>query len=252
MDNLWKSLTEDAFGPSLCNGTSGKLVSMAHLKRFQDSLNSTYGDPVWHRCSENRSCSEFFPDDSSLMDNNWVERIFFERLDCPSDTFSYFVDSLNPCHYPRAFEWERIDAVGGLDFFPAGRYRMSIKDCYPGMKSQDTAFITELWFCPVGNLWSMVEEDKSSRIPIFQHLKDYIDCQSWESESYSNNNEPAHLPEPELFGKKKFQHAYRNALGNTREEAEEPHDSFPTWMVILGMVGVLCLVGGVVYWRRKR
>lgn len=55
------------------------------------------------------------------------------------------------------------------------------------------------------------------------------------------------FPEPELFGKKKFQRAYRNALGNTREETEESQDFFPIGMAILGMVGVLCLVGGVVY-----
>lgn len=252
------TLKEDAMGPFLCNGECYPMTKK-QLKELKDSLKMQ--DVVnWYYNSE-----IFF-----FEEHSWVKRIMMESLDRPSDTFLYDAKHLKSGDYPRVLDWERIDAVSGMTFFPAGRYRFSIKDCYSGCEKPDTAVISELWFLPTGDLPLIMEEDKKSPFPIFQHLmdsikvgswedngefvyetsaEDCIDCESQETESDFYDNESDSILESEHLEIQ--QCTYRNASENTAKEAEESQDSFPIGMIILGAVGVLCLVGGVVCWKRK-
>ena len=51
----------------------------------------------------------------------------------------------------------------------------------------------------------------------------------------------------DLFGNKKFHRTYTNP-----PEQDEKETNFPLLYVVIGAVVTLALIGGFVYWRRKR
>lgn len=251
----WKNATleftlpQAGYGPFMYNGTIGKLVTRQILDAFRDSVKRNNG--FW---KDGMDLSGIFPEDNSVYDYNRVSKLLIERLDQPSKSYSLPVSFTDPRRFPLAFDWERLNDVDCVGFFPAGRYRLSIKGVDSEYKNQDTTCITEFWFSPCPKeLEEMILEDGNSSIPIFQkRFKDSYFYEYHSSNSSADVSEESPTPEPELFGKEKFQRTYCDAPEKAVVDAEEPQDSFPTWMVILGTVGVLCLVGGVVYWRRKR
>ena len=64
-------------------------------------------------------------------------------------------------------------------------------------------------------------------------------------ETHGNVSGP--YKKPELFDDKKSNRTYTNA-----PEQDEKVTNFPLLYVVIGAVAALALIGGIVYWRRKR
>ena len=254
------TLPQDALGPFICNGMSGNLVSEKDLYAFEKSFSGLGGSAgTWLDANDYMYEDEPFKSDSSIYDNNWVRNISLQRLEEPFDTFFYYVEKCDMRKFPLLFDWRRISGVPDMSYFPAGRYRLSIEDCHLGQKDQDTTYVTELWFLPIPREMSeMMSEDRKSQLPIFQDVVDYARGKGifrddmlygggaqGDVETHGNVSGP--YEKPELFGNKKFHRTYTNPL-----EQDEKETNFPLLYVVIGAFAALALIGGIVYWRRKR
>ena len=163
------TLPQDAYGPYMYNGTIGKLTTKEKFDEFRDSLNAGF----W---SEDINISKFFPKDSTIDAYNNVKTISIEQLDEPNDTLSFDVSASDPRDYPYVFDWERFNDIKHMRYFPAGRYRMSIKDIFKGWQCQDTTLITEFCFLKIPkDIADMLADDAISEMPIFDGFPMMLD-----------------------------------------------------------------------------
>ncbi len=163
------TLPQDAYGPYMYNGTIGKLTTKEKFDEFRDSLNAGF----W---SEDINISKFFPKDSTIDAYNNVKTISIEQLDDPNDTLSFDVSFFDPRDYPYVFDWERFNDIKHMRYFPAGRYRMSIKDIFKGGQCQDTTRITEFCFLKIPkDIADMLADDAISEMPIFDGFPMMLD-----------------------------------------------------------------------------
>ena len=104
----------------------------------------------------------------------------------------------------------------------------------------------------------MMAEDRKSEFPIFQDVFDYVKGKEnyrdyilyerfAQGDVGTHGNVSGPYEKPELFGDKKFHRTYTNA-----PEQDEKETNFPLLYVVIGAVAALALIGGIVYWRRKR
>lgn len=165
----WKNATleftlpKDAYGPYMYNGTIGTIINKENFDSYIESLKIDTISP-W----------EIMPDDPSVYDYNRVNEILIERLDGDmSDSISLNVEYTDPRKFPCLFDWYRFNHIETLHFFPAGKYRLSIKGINPGVVTQDTTCITEFCFLPIGACMAeILKNDYYSEIPIFQKIFD--------------------------------------------------------------------------------
>lgn len=253
------TLPQDGFGPFICNGTSGDLVSVEDLYAFEKSFSGSGGEARKWVGVNDVADDKPFRIDPSIYDYNWPKEISLKRLEEPFDSVPFSLEIFDMRKFPLLCDWGRISAVRDLSYFPAGRYRLSINDCYWGNRTQDTTYVTELWFLPVSrDMSEMMSEDKKSEFPIFQHVFDYVRgkenfrgyipygtiAQEGE-ETLGNVSGRCYVTD--LFGNKKFHRTYTNP-----PEQDEKETNFPLLYVVIGAVAALALIGGFVYWRRKR
>ena len=253
------TLPQDGFGPFICNGTSGDLVSVEDLYAFEKSFSGSGGEARKWVGVNDVVDDKPFRIDPSIYDYNWPKEISLKRLEEPFDSVPFSLEIFDMRKFPLLCDWGRISAVRDLSYFPAGRYRLSINDCYWGNRTQDTTYVTELWFLPVSrDMSEMMAEDRKSEFPIFQHVFDYVRgkenfrgyipygtiVQEGE-ETLGNVSGRCYVTD--LFGNKKFHRTYTNP-----PEQDEKETNFPLLYVVIGAVATLALIGGFVYWRRKR
>lgn len=163
------TLPQDAYGPYMYNGSIGRLTTKEKFDEFRDSLNAGF----W---SEDINISKFFPKDSTIDAYNNVKTISIEQLDEPNDTLSFDVRVSDPRDYPYVFDWERFNDIKHMRYFPAGRYRMSIKDIFKGWQCQDTTLITEFCFLKIPkDIADMLADDAISEMPIFDGFPMMLD-----------------------------------------------------------------------------
>ncbi len=231
------TLTHDAFGPFLYNGTIGTVVTKESYEAAKDSMKNTW-------CVEGEQPEFYFPVDKNLV-NDGVSKIFIENLDSPSDTFSTQVGFSDPRDIPYVFEWNRINDAYDLHFFSAGRYRLSFREC----KDLDTLRITELWFKPVsGELIQMINEDRITPYPLFQTLikdfeywKQYVCyyCRSSKSTTKDEKDSLIEASNTELV------------KANDEENSSVENTSNNRWLIIGGVL-ILLLIGGGVWMIKKK
>ncbi len=231
------TLTHDAFGPFLYNGTIGTVVTKESYEAAKDSMKNTW-------CVEGEQPEFYFPEDRNLV-NDGVSKIFIENLDSPSDTFSTQVGFSDPRDIPYVFEWNRINDAYDLHFFSAGRYRLSFREC----KDLDTLRITELWFKPVsGELIQMINEDRITPYPLFQTLikdfeywKQYVCyyCRSSKSTTKDEKDSLIEASNTELV------------KANDEENSSVENTSNNRWLIIGGVL-ILLLIGGGVWMIKKK
>jgi len=166
------TLPQDAYGPYMYNGTIGKLITKKIFDEFRDSLKNEnirfWGDDI--------NISRFFPKDPTIYAYNNVKTISIEQLDEPNDTLLFDVSISDPRDYPYVFDWERFNDIKHMRYFPAGRYRMSIKDIVKGWQCQDTTLITEFCFLKIPkDIADMLADDAISEIPIFDGFPMVLD-----------------------------------------------------------------------------
>lgn len=166
------TLPQDAYGPYMYNGTIGKLITKKIFYEFRDSLKNEnirfWGDDI--------NISRFFPKDPTIYAYNNVKTISIEQLDEPNDTLLFDVSISDPRDYPYVFDWERFNDIKHMRYFPAGRYRMSIKDIVKGWQCQDTTLITEFCFLKIPkDIADMLADDAISEIPIFDGFPMVLD-----------------------------------------------------------------------------
>ncbi len=229
------TLTHDAYGPFIYNGTIGKLVTKEFYEAAKDSMNKTW--------TYDMDPNTYFPEDTGLI-NEGVSKIFIESLDSSCDTFSTYVGFSDPREVPYVFEWDRFNDAEMQHFFSAGRYRLSFKDC----DDSDSLRITEIWFNPIkSELIQMMKEDKVTPYPLFQTV--------FEDFSYWKENGCYFCPR----GESSLQTGKDTTIIDSDIEPDNVSNEeksimgSPTdnrWLLI-GCVFILVFIGGVVWWIKK-
>lgn len=250
------TLPQAGYGPFICSGTSGNLVSEKDLYAFVEMFSGS-GDSA--KTWDDAYGYEPFKSDLSIYDYYWPKAISLKRLEEPFDSFAFSLEKFDMREFPMLYDWGRISAVRQMNCFPAGRYRLSIEDCYECERCRDTTYVTELWFLPVSHdMPEMMAEDRKSEIPIFQDVFDYVKGKenlrdyilygrTAQGEVETHGNVSGRCYVTDLFGNKKFHRTYTNP-----PEQDEKETNFPLLYVVIGAVATLALIGGFVYWRRKR
>lgn len=165
------TLPQDALGPYMYNGTIGKLTTKEKFDYFVNNVNDN--SSLW---GESVDISYYFPNDSTVEAYNNVSKICIEQLEAPFDTFPFTVKMSDPRRYPLVFDWARFNDIKHMRYFPAGRYRLSIKDIVEGWQCQDTTLITEFCFLKIPkDIADMLADDAISEMPIFDDFTTMLD-----------------------------------------------------------------------------
>lgn len=165
------TLPQDAFGPYMYNGTIGKLTTKEKFDYFVNNVKDNRS--LW---GESVDISYYFPNDSTVEAYNNVSKICIEQLEAPFDTFPFTVKMSDPRRYPLVFDWARFNDIKHMRYFPAGRYRLSIKDIVEGWQCQDTTLITEFCFLKIPkDIADMLADDAISEMPIFDDFTTMLD-----------------------------------------------------------------------------
>lgn len=248
------TLPKDGYGPYMYNGTIGSIVNRKNFHTFKEALQIDDVD-----------LENLIPEDSSVYNYNRVSEILIERLDKPSKPKVLKVNFSDPREYPIMFDWSRFNDIEKPYFYPAGRYRITIKNVDFGNKSQDTTLITEFCFLPIGaDMTKMILDDRDSKFPIFQTI--FQDLHTWiHLRSAYSSSESIITPENDAWkyllrpdstsnsNKESKRNVYKKVAastdGNQTQEVED--GSFRKEWVILGVLLILFLVGGIIWLKKK-
>ncbi len=246
-------LPQDGWGPFIFNGTNGGSDTEADLVAFQQLGKPENGFYLTIH-GEEETDEPFY---SSIYNMNWVKKVKFEALENRKGkiSYSYDVDKENMRVFPYLYSWTRINnCVSGANYFPAGRYRLTIEDCYPGLICQDTTYIAEFWFLPIpSDMKDMVVEDGQSRFPIFQHVFECLNSPydyfyTYESNVNSNN---LIVNGNEGTNERQMSDSLPLSESDSLAEYEKGESQFRTFFVC-GVVILLLGIGGFVWLIRKK
>lgn len=236
----WKNATleftlpKDAYGPYMYNGTIGTIINKENFDSYIESLKIDTISP-W----------EIMPDDPSVYDYNRVNEILIERLDGDmSDSISLNVEYTDPRKFPCLFDWYRFNHIETLHFFPAGRYRLSIKGINPGVVTQDTTCITEFCFLPIGACMAEIfKNDYYSEIPIFQKIFDMSKCTT--DNSSVEKKDTVSVVEPMTMD------TVPSTVISATPKVVILNREIPLSVLIGALIFTVFIILGCVYWQKK-
>lgn len=236
----WKNATleftlpKDAYGPYMYNGTIGTIINKENFDSYIESLKIDTISP-W----------EIMPDDPSVYDYNRVNEILIERLDGDmSDSISLNVEYTDPRKFPCLFDWYRFNHIETLHFFPAGKYRLSIKGINPGVVTQDTTCITEFCFLPIGACMAeILKNDYYSEIPIFQKIFDMSKCTT--DNSSVEKKDTVSVVEPMTMD------TVPSTVISATPKVVILNREIPLSVLIGALIFTVLIILGCVYWQKK-
>lgn len=254
----WKNATfdftlpQDGIGPFVCNGTNGDFDTENDLDNFIQTLKES--DKIYESIDGRFMSDDIkskFSIDSSIYNCNWIKRIKLRQFDGDSDAISYDLVKFDMRRYPLFYNWNRINSVIGINHFPAGRYRLTIEDCYQGNVNQDTTKITELWFLSIpSDMSDILRLDKHSNLPIFQNIveimnksKNYFTAESVRTYSSFNEEEEEEIEENA--------DSISSVQNDTMPKVVIMNREIPLSALIGGLIFTVLVILGCVYWQKK-
>lgn len=246
------TLSQDAIGPFICNGTNGNFDTQNDLNEFKKILNES--DRVFEsidgRFMTYDEKKTDFSTDTSIYNCNWIKKIKLNRFETESDTISYNLSKYDMRCFPLLYNWHRINSVVGINYFPAGRYRLTIEDCFMGNKNQDTTKITEFWFLPIpSDMGDMLRQDKESKFPIFQNI---IELMNRSKNSFYIGT----LMSYSYFSEEIDEDGISDTVSVLEQEEATPkvvilNREIPLSVLIGALIFTVLIILGCVYWQKK-